>query len=101
MRKSLLVLAGLLMMGTLAVAQTYGQSQSTVPAMTSMQSNDAAMDQQKSDNAVSVGQTDLNSPNFTHENFQGTILEKAYQQEERSGWQDPNLTKSSPTNATN
>jgi hypothetical protein len=56
------------------------------------------MGQQTSDSpAVQAEQTDLNSPNFTHQDFRGTLLEKAYQQEPQSGWQDPNLIKSTGT----
>jgi len=96
-RNLLLVFAGLLVVGTLAVAQTYEPSQSTAltpSAVTSTQPNGITMVQPTSD---SEGQTDLNSPNFTHPDFRGTELEKAYQQEPRSGWQNPNITKSAPS----
>ena len=96
-RNCLLVFAGLLVLGTLAVAQTYDQSQRTAlttSAVTSTQPNDTTMVQPTSD---SEGQTDLNSPNFTHQDFRGTELEQAYQQEPRSGWQNRNITKSAPS----
>jgi hypothetical protein len=100
MRKFLLAFAVLVAMGTLAVAQTYDQSQDATspPSTTNGTANDSAVTQQASDNdaaAQQVEQTDLNSPNFTHQDFRGTELEKAYQREEQSGWNDPNITKSS------
>ena len=80
MRKMLLAFVVLLVMGALAVAQT------PTPTVMPDQGQTAPM--------ASVEQTDLNSPNFTHQDFAGTQLEKAYQQEEKSGWENPNLTKS-------
>jgi hypothetical protein len=90
-KKFLLVFAVLLVMGSLAVAQTYGESQSTTSAPSttnSMQTNDSAMGQQASDNNAAAEQTDPDSTNFTHQDFRGTELEKAYQQFDKSGRSD-------------
>jgi uncharacterized protein YjbI with pentapeptide repeats len=83
----------------LPFASAQNQSTALAPStVNSMPANDSAMGAQASqDLAAQAEQTDLNSPNFTHPDFQGTLLEKAYQQESQSGWQDPNLTKSTGT----
>ena len=97
MRKFRLAFAVLVAMGTLAVAQTYGQSQDTTspPSTTNRTpANDTAMDQQMNDNTAAAAQTYANGSNFTPQDFRGTELEKAYQQEPQSGWENPNLTKS-------
>jgi hypothetical protein len=103
MRNFLLAFAVLLVVGAAAVAQTtYDQNQGTAsPATTtSTQQNDSAMNQQTSGSAdaeVQAAQAGVNSPDYRPD-FRGTELEKAYQQEEQSGWQDPNITKSDSQN---
>ena len=97
MKNLLLASAVLLVMGTMSVAQS--QNTAAPSAMNGMQStvvspsvgdDGAALAQQ----ASQTEQTDLNSPNFTHQDFRGTELEKAYQQESGANWQNPNVTKS-------
>ena len=95
-RIPLLVLLALFCIAALPFASAQEQSTAAAPAtMNSKANNDSAMGMQTSqDLAAQAEQTDLNSPNFTHSDFRGTILEKVYNQESHSGWQDPNLTKS-------
>ena len=97
MKNLLLAFAVLFVMGTLAVAQ----SQNTVAPSSMNSTQSSAVSSSLGDDgaalaqeASQIEQTDLNSPNFTHQDFRGTELEKAYQQEPRSGWQNPNITKS-------
>ena len=88
MKNSLLVLAVLVGIGTLAGAQTYGQAQSATvaPSTTgSVQSNDAAM---ATGNGSSAAQ-EVGEPRF-----QGTELQKAYQEEPKTDWQNPNVVES-------
>jgi len=98
MRNFLFAAALLLAMGAWAAAQTYGQNQdpTSLPSTTSSVTNDSLSQRANELNAASqqLEQTDLNSPNFTHQDFRGTELEKAYQGEAESGWENPNITKS-------
>ena len=96
MKNLALTLAVVVGMGTLAVAQSQKS-----PAPASMNTGSGLMSPMLSDGgaalvqqALQLEQTDLNSPNFTHQDFRGTALDKAYRQEPRSGWQNPNITKS-------
>jgi hypothetical protein len=96
MKNLLLAFAVLFVMGTLAVAQ----SQNTAAPSSMNGTQSTAVSPSQGDNGAALAQeatheqTDLNSPNFTHEDIRGTELEKAYQRESVSGWQDPNTTKS-------
>jgi hypothetical protein len=96
MKNFLLAFAVLFVLGTLAVAQTYDQNQGTAApsSMNNAQSNGISQASGNDPVAQQAEETDLNSPNFTHQDFRGTELERAYQQEAQSGWQNPNLTKS-------
>ena len=102
MRKFLLVSAALLVMGTIAVAQAYDQNQDTTSPSTtnSMQQNDSTKNQQTSsatDFTDQTSQIGVNSNNYQPD-YRGTELEKAYQQEEQSGWTDPDVIKSETQN---
>jgi hypothetical protein len=101
MKTLLLAFAVLFVMGTLALAQSYDQSQSatSTPSSSSTTASDAAAlgvqgnpDPQAS---PSEAATDSGySYNYNPQNWQGTELQKAYQEEPRDGWRDPNVTKS-------
>jgi hypothetical protein len=98
MRKLPLAFAVLLIMGTVAVAQTYDQNQDTTTpsSTTSIQQNDSTMSQQtigNTDATLPADQVGVNSPDYRPD-YRGTELEKAYQQEPESFWQDPDITKS-------
>jgi hypothetical protein len=100
MKTLLLAFAALFVMGTLALAQSYDQSQSatSTPSTSSTASDNAALGLQGNpDPQVNPSQASTDSgysDNYNPQNWQGTELEKAYQQEPQGGWQDPNVTKS-------
>ena len=101
MRNFLLAFAVLLVMGTVAVAQGYDQNQSApTPSTTySTQQNDTMSQQTSADTDASAlaVRPGVNSSDYRPD-FRGTELEKAYQQEEAAGWQDPDITKSDSQN---
>ena len=102
MKTLLLALAVLFVMGALSVAQTYDQSQDTTSTPSTLNgapANDSALNQQTNDSATTAVQANTNGSNFVPQDFRGTELEKAYQQEAASGWNDPNITKSNGVDA--
>ena len=91
MKNLVLAFAVLLVMGTIAVAQTYDQNQGTTPPSTTYntQQNDSAMSQpmgQDSSATLPADQVGVNDPSYRPD-FRGTELEKAYQNEAAAGWQ--------------
>ena len=92
MRKLWLASAVLLVMGALAVAQTGPTDHGQTSAMNSQQVQSGAG--QKAMDPSTAQQIDLNSPDSAQPDFRGTELEKAYQQEPQTGWQDPNIIRS-------
>jgi hypothetical protein len=98
-----IAVATLFLLGIFAMAQSNNQNQSTVAPHTTkrMQRNKSAMGQQVNGSpyaTVPPSQVGVNSPDYRPD-FRGTELEKAYQQEEKTGWKDPNIIKSGPFDA--
>jgi hypothetical protein len=98
-RIHLLTLLAIMGLATVPFASAQNQSAAAPASSTvnSLPASDSVMGVQSVDNLADQAETDLNSPTFTHFDFRGTLLEKAYQQEPQSGWQNPNLTKSAGT----
>ena len=109
MKKLLLVFAVPLLMGSLAVAQTYGQAPDTnAPSSSTNQYGQAPNTSAASPSTNQYGQTaetDISgsaaaaqqqdpSVNDSSQNIEGTELQRAYQREAQSGWDDPNIIKS-------
>jgi hypothetical protein len=99
MKAFLLAIAAWLVMGTVAVAQTYDENRRTGSPSTpnSTQQNDSAMNRQTGGSTDPAAQVGVNSPDYRPD-YRGTELEKAYRMEPKTGWQDPNITKSANGN---
>jgi len=85
-----------LALGSFALAQTYAQGCDTTSPPTVMNgtaTDDTLLTQKTSDNGTAA-QKDTSDAEFNRQEFQGTELQRAYQEEPRTGWQDPNLVKS-------